>query len=364
MSQVVEFPDRGVVAAEAAQWLIRLDADESPTTEQLRELREWLHRSPVHREELQSLAALWGRMNVLTELSVPLPGTSRPGRVRDAAAGNKRSPRTGWFLVTAAAAVLAVVSLFLVRHPTPNSLSVTNGLYATAVGQQRTESLADGSQVLLNTNSQINVQFDATERTVLLMQGEALFTVAKNRQWPFRVHAGNQLIEAVGTAFSVHLDGVEVSVAVTEGRVALASVSSGSNVAGAAGAPAGRRPLGTLDAGQAVTINSVGAQGDRGSGDRLAQLKAVAPEKMAERLAWRAGVAMFSGDRLEDVVKELSRYTTLTIEIPDASVRDMRIGGRFPIGDTEAMLAALQTNLNLRVIRVDHDRVVLYAKTE
>lgn len=364
MSQIVEFPDRGLVAEEAAEWLIRLDADRAPTDEERRALGEWMHRSPVHREELQNLAALWGRMNVLTELSVPLAGASRP----------ERASRKSWLIAVAAVAVVAIATSLLISRPatdssspingSPSNGSLSNGLYATAVGQQRTQTLADGSRVFLNTNSQIKVEFGAAERTIYLMQGEALFTVTKNRRWPFRVFAGNHLIEAVGTSFSVHLKGDELNVAVTEGRVALASVGLEAEVAldGASNHERTvRRSLGALDAGQAVTIHPMVEQSASGSDERRDVIEPVAPAEMAKRLAWREGVVMFSGERLEEVVAELSRYTTLTIEIPDASVRDMRIGGRFPIGETETMLAAFQTNLNLRVTRIDHDRVVLSA---
>ena len=78
MTTVVEFPDRRIVAEEAAGWLIRLDADTPPSRDELQALGEWLHRSPAHREELERLAALWGRMNVLTELAVPLGSSGRP----------------------------------------------------------------------------------------------------------------------------------------------------------------------------------------------------------------------------------------------------------------------------------------------
>ena len=70
---------------------------------------------------------------------------------------------------------------------------------------------------------------------------------------------------------------------------------------------------------------------------------------------------MFSGDSLEDVVKEVSRYTTVSIDLPDPVIRQIRIGGRFPVGETEVMLAALETNFNVRVTHLGHNRVVLTA---
>ena len=72
MTDIVEFPDRRRVEHEAADWLIKLDRNSEPSADELGNLREWLSRSPVHREELGTLARLWGNMNVLTELAVPL----------------------------------------------------------------------------------------------------------------------------------------------------------------------------------------------------------------------------------------------------------------------------------------------------
>jgi transmembrane sensor len=219
MKTVVEFPEKGVLAEEAAEWLIRLDADTPPSSQELRALGEWLHRSPAHREELEKLAALWGRMNVLTELAVPL------GKSVEAVGPYRQ---TSWLRhgVAAAAvgAVFAAGLVYLLRGSAENEPLTAKALYATAVGQQTTTELPDGSQIILNTNSQIRVDYSDRYRKVYLLQGEALFTVAESAARPFRVYAGTGRIQALGTAFSVYLDGADVEVMVTEGRVALASI--------------------------------------------------------------------------------------------------------------------------------------------
>lgn len=365
MTSVVEFPDRRVVAREAAQWLIRLDADTPPTREEFQALGEWLHRSAAHREELENLAALWGRMNVLTELAVPLGNSSRPA----ARSYGENVTRWGWagLLATPIAATLALGWLLLARQPAVDPLLATNGLHATAVGQQSTTTLEDGSQVILNTNSQIKVDYGEKYRRVHLLQGEALFTVAKDAGRPFRVYAGQGRIEALGTAFSVYLDGTNISVTVAEGRVSLAAANPlRSNTAQppVGGTAPGledalMESLGTLEAGHVATIRS--SVEEAGGANALQAVQPVAPEQLAQRLAWREGVLTFSGETLEEVVKEFGRYTTASIEIPDETVRNMRIGGRFPVGETEAMLAALQTNFNLRVTRLGHNRIVISA---
>ena len=344
MGTIVELPERKQLAGEAAEWLIRLDADTAPSQEELRALGEWLHRSPAHREELESMAALWGRMNVLTDLAVPLGHASR--------ATSMRQPtwQKAGVLLAAMAAGVILIGIMIARSLAPDPMFETNGLYATAVGQQSIRNLADGSQVMLNTNSQIKVEYGETSRNVYLLQGEALFTVAKNPQRPFRVYAGSGLIEAVGTAFSVYLQGTQVDVAVTEGRVMLATANADA---------ASPQSLGVVSAGEVATIRSPMTDSPADSVAVLQELEPIPPQALAQRLAWRSGVLMFSGETLENVVKELGRYTTVSIEIPDETIRSMRVGGRFPVGETESMLAALESNFNLRVIRVSHNRVVL-----
>jgi transmembrane sensor len=365
MGTVVELPDRKELATEAAQWLIRLDADTPPSQQELSALGEWLHRSPAHREELESLAALWGRLNILTELAVPLGNASRTQPLR------QLLWRWTGPVLAAMAAAAALVAVLITRGPALDPLLETNGLYATAVGQQSVRHLADGSQVMLNTNSQIKVEYGDTYRRVYLLQGEALFTVAKNPERPFRVYAGSGLIEAVGTAFSVHLRDTQVDVAVTEGRVSLASINP-ARVRAAQQVSGGSAPeeaaaldettmqsLGFVSAGEVATIRSPSAEPTAGSVAVLQDLEPIPPQALAQRLAWSQGVLMFSGETLENVVKELGRYTTVSIEITDESIRNMRVGGRFPVGETETMLAALESNFNLRVIRVSHNRVLL-----
>lgn len=117
--------------------------------------------------------------------------------------------------------------------------------------------------------------------------------------------------------------------------------------------------LGTLDAGQLASIHSA----VEAAADGVSTLETIplAPEALSQRLAWREGTLMFSGETLEEVVRQFSRYTTVSIEIPDPAVRSMRIGGRFPAGETDAMLAALETNFHLRVTRLGHNRVIISA---
>ena len=85
-----------------------------------------------------------------------------------------------------------------------------------------------------------------------------------------------------------------------------------------------------------------------------------APE-IVQKLAWHQGLLRFSGDPLEDVVAEISRYTDLSIVILDPEIRDLRIGGFFKVGETEKMFQALETSFGVRVQRKGKNVVLLAA---
>ena len=318
MGVVVDFADHAAMEAEARAWLVRLDSDVPLTPEQSEALRQWMTRTPAHRAELQRLARFWSNANVLTELAVPLPN---------------RSPRFGLpRLAVAASFLIILMAVTLWSTLSPRTLS--NGSFGTAIGQQQLLSLSDGSSVQLNTDSQVQVTFTDSVRGVRLLRGEALFTVAPDAKKPFEVYAGNRLVKAVGTAFSVHLEGSKVSVAVTHGKVELMTSDADLH----------RRTLGVLSAGQVSAVTSQPQQ---------IQVQRLPDQELRRRLAWHEGYLVFAGEPLSEVVRELNRYSPTTVEIADAALGDIPIGGRFKVNDLDAVLDVLHENFG-----IDADRGV------
>ncbi len=212
MSKVVELDGRATLEREAREWLIRLDGDEALTAAETKALHGWLNRSPQHREELTRLARFWTSANVLTQLEVPLQ--------RARGAGFHSARVRG--LAMAACAVIASVIL-VVWWMQLRPVDAANGAYVTAIGQQQTISLPDGSSIQLNTGSEIRVEYAATARRIHLLRGEASFTVAHDPDRPFDVFAAQGRVRAVGTAFAVQLEGGRgVIVTVTTGVVDVA----------------------------------------------------------------------------------------------------------------------------------------------
>jgi len=372
--KIVNLRIRHLIAEEAADWMIKLDRDEPPSIEERATLKQWLEQSPLHEEELGKIVKLWGKMNVLTDLAVPLGKTEvHQGRslfeylcaaLSDYAHYGRLAFVFGGFAL--------VITLVIAKQADP--LTSSNGMYATIVGQQEATVLADGSTVLLNTNSQIKVEYGAHYRDIHLLRGEVFFTVESKPDHPFRVYVGNGRVEAIGTAFSVYLKDDSVDVTVSEGRVALAAfINTEEKTLGARNevsdthgiAEARTRSeaeyvelVGSLEAGQSATISGALALNSRMK-DVIETVQTLKAYELAGRNSWQKGLLTFTGDPLEQVVSEISRYTTVNIDISDPEVKNIRIGGRFPIGETKAMLDALEANFGLKVTHIEPGHVLL-----
>ncbi|MGS2722979.1 FecR family protein [Porticoccus sp. GXU_MW_L64] len=370
MDKVTDFPDRRQIEQEASEWLIRLDSENRMQPEEIQALREWMHRSPVHRDELISFGEFWSNQS-LVALPISLQELYyRPEPVTGRTWGGL------WPVASLATGLLVLVSLLGLWLFT-DSYKEQNELYATAVGQQREISLPDGSKMFLNTNSQVKVVYAIEHRDIFLLQGEAHFDVAKQKDRPFRVYAGNSRVQAVGTAFTVYYrHNNDVDVTVSEGKVALGvfdKVIKKPNVARPnAGPKAGKKgtskrspdgylavpvdELGVLKAGQTTTILVAQEPGEP-ENSRLGDIKNIAPGEIKRREAWRSGVLDFAGTSLEEVVDEMSRYTTISIDIKDPELKKIRIGGRFDVGSTDALFDALEANFGLQITRFSYNHV-------
>jgi transmembrane sensor len=233
------------------------------------------------------------------------------------------------------------------------------------VGQQKIITLDDGSTIQLNTNSQVAVEYENSYRNIRLLQGEAHFDVAKNPDRPFRVYAGSGRVQAIGTAFTVHLDDRDLQVLVTEGRVALASLGgplAENELKTASDADpyvfSQSKDIATLGAGEFLTLNGEG-QGILDEGEESPKIGVINDAELSRIESWRSGYLVFSGESLAHAVSEISRYTTVTITITDPNLKELQIGGRFKVGDVESMFAALEANFGIQVNQINYNQVEL-----
>lgn len=209
-------------------------------------------------------------------------------------------------------------------------------LLSTGKGEVREVLLADGSVVKLNTNSKVEIRYTEALRNVHLLEGEALFDVAKNKARPFIVQAKDTLVRAVGTSFTVSvLPQRAVRVLVKEGVVELKRANA---VASA--------PVRVSANNQAIAPR-----------DAPITSTPIAQSKLARNLAWEYGRIAFDDQTLQDAANEYARYSDIQIVV-DPAVANMTVTGSFASNDpvgfarTAASTLDLQVEVNGREVKI------------
>ena len=202
--------------------------------------------------------------------------------------------------------------------------------YATSIGQTRRVELPDGSEMILNTSTEVFVSYTRSRRELHLTRGEVLFTVARDVARPFVVRAGEWLVRALGTAFTVHGGDVDVvHVTVTAGTVELVPASSDLTPQ-------------RLPANHEATIGASG----------VPDIKPISHEEMQRRLAWRTGLIVFNGQPLHEVIVELNRYNHRKLRVEDPELSERHIVGVFRVTDTDNFVSILQATLGVQPLPI------------
>jgi transmembrane sensor len=348
MSHVINYSDGSAITREASAWIAQLDGDDAPSREDLAALQEWMSRSPAHRKEIERLAALWGDLNVLTELA----GSTSSAIQNTSSKSSGQPARWTWAMAGVAASAMVAVTAWLLTSTQPGApVAAFEQAYSTEIGQQLHEQLPDGSRLVINTDSELIVEFSEGERRIRMSKGEVHFEVAKDASRPFVVLVADGAVRAVGTAFSVRLQQHDIEVTVAEGSVELATLENASprEAAGDTGGATAKplKKLAVLEAGQTASFN-----------DRIESLQAIPEAELAKKLSWKEGMLVFSGDPLGEVVLEVGRYTRSNIVFADPALSELRVGGQFRVGEIDALFDALEVSFGVDVER-ENNRIIL-----
>lgn len=328
------------IREQAADWLLIL---ESRKPEDLEAFADWLAQSPLHVDAFLRMSAIDSLLSeVDPEHSIVIDGTPMPDTGPDICARPPvaESPtadsRTRWrpqWGAWAMAAGLGTLMIAIGMLTSPHSLvKDPQNHYATAVGEQRTVPLEDGSFLYLNTGSAVSVHFTAKERLIRLESGEAMFKVSRNPTRPFLVNSGNSIIQAIGTQFNVRRRQGDSIVSVTEGVVQVSRERRLNEFA------AGRAEPVRIEAGEELQIARDGS------------ITRPVPVDIERINAWRTRRLIFQNDTLATIADEFNRYNLKPkIRIEDAGVGARHFALAFDADDPESLAAILNKDPTLQV---------------
>lgn len=360
--------DQPMNSRQQAVWYVtRLYSGELSAREEA-QIRQWRNSNPQHQRDWQL---------ALQAYDVSAQLYYRPGQPQH---NKPQHHRRRWF--ASAASIALVVALMLVSQQQPESPAIVeqemtqvpssqpvnapeiereshDGTfritekhqidmagpqhYRSAVGEVSHVTLADGSTLSLNTDTELTVEFTAQRRLVNLSRGEVFFDVAKDLQRPFVIDTGERRIEVLGTQFNVRKrqDEQVLKIAVLEGKVAVHQAENEAAV---------DTPQQPLLAGDIASYSSTSAVVQQNQ-----------QRQVSSAQTWRQGIMRFDNENLENVVKEFNRYRTHKITIHDDHAKQLRISGVFHLANGEHILTALESTLPIQVQRSDQ-RIVITSR--
>lgn len=301
------------IAQCAVEWLVELQAaDHDEATHEA--FQRWLAAHPDHKLAWQHIETVNTRFNGLTS---PL-GSS----VAKAVLTPRRSLKRRQIIKTLVVILFAGSTGWWVDEKIPWLAWTADE--RTHIGQRRNITLADGSRVVLNTDTAINIRFTANERRLQLVRGEILVTTNQDSASvvrPFIVETAQSELRPLGTRFTIHQQTTSNRLSVFEGAVEIRL----------------RQDINyrhIVQVGEQVDFSNQGIHEIHPADDTST--------------AWSNGMIIASSMRLADFLAELDRHRPGKLNC-DPAVADLRVSGTYPLTDPEDILDALQTTLPVKI---------------
>jgi transmembrane sensor len=311
--------------AQAAAWRVRLTEND---LEGCPELSDWLNADAGNVAAWKQVQDDWALFEdhatspeILELRSAALAHAHEAGRGRWVR--SRRFASAHRLGIAAGILILAAGGLFAwMKQP---------DVYSTRPGERRIVTLADGSQIALDSRSEVRVAYSTHARELTLTKGQARFDVVHDFERPFSVTADGHEVIATGTSFNVDLFGPTLLVTLIEGRIVVAPTPALSDPTKV------EIPLPriTLDAGEQVVFAPKSPP-------------SVARVNLGQTTAWENGEIVSENDSLTTVVARVNRYAQHAVVIGDSETADLRISGVFHTGDIDGFIGTIVAYLPVR----------------
>lgn len=300
------------ISQQATEWYVRLQAD-GVSEQDFSEFQVWLKQDQRHQRAWQCLE----------QFGLSLTNIKHPLLHQAIAVIEQKEKKLQLYSLKSIIWVLVfgtgVFSLYQVEHQ--QLWQQWQADYKTRVGEQMQLKLADGSQITLNTNTAINVNYNASERKIELIKGEIQIDVRQDiHHRQFWVQSRDGIMQDVGTRFNIRQNAHSTVLAVTEGEVQVTTHKS--------------KEKANIQANQQVSFSKQSIQN-------------IEPLHSKYR-SWPNGTLNVYKMPLTEFVLELDRYHHGKLRY-DHNIAGLEVSGVFPIQDSEKVLHSLEQQLPIKV---------------
>ncbi|MEJ1964647.1 MAG: FecR domain-containing protein [Gammaproteobacteria bacterium] len=353
--------DIDVAHEQAADWFARL-RESNVSLEDTLEWQAWMSADTRHAEAFARIEEVSTVLRSMPRPALPPSSVGRNDRydasiplstwldTAGARAGLLRNRRRVWLGAIAASVVLAstVLGWAALNRDALGWTSAKASAFETIVGENRVVTLSDGSRVTLGGATTLRVAMSEHERRIELARGEAFFSVAKDASRPFRVHAGDATVVAVGTEFNVRRGKDRVVVSVVEGRV---NVEPASRLVPIALLRELKPRLVTVkvSAGQQTIAADAGVE------------PAVQLPDAAVATSWQTGRLTFRLQPLRYVIEDVNRYAPKPIVIEDERIAARLFTGTVMGSNVMGWIGSLESAFGIEAVE-EPGRIVLRAR--
>ncbi|KAA8730884.1 FecR family protein [Acinetobacter qingfengensis] len=296
------------ILEQAAQWVVKIRS-EPLNAEQQQQFEQWRNASQQHQKAWQRAQRLLSTLQCLPNQSQNILEQSE----------KKQQQHLSKLMILVFLSITATAIAYWQFYP------AWNGDYSTKTGEQKQIQLEDGTQLDLNTQTALDVQFSERQRLIVLHYGEiAIQTGHENIDTyrPFIVESQHAYMQALGTVFNVRQLKQEQStcLAVMQNAVKVTlKQNTQSRI---------------IHAGEQICFD--------------AQHYQVQQTLQPLQYVWKNKVVMAYETPLNDLIKELSRYQTGYIYV-DSEVKNLKVSGSFPIDQPVQLRYALEASYPVKV---------------
>lgn len=304
------------IERQAIYWSVKIRSCSLSDLE-YREFEDWLEQSAHHQMAYIEAERLW------------VDGRHLERKVKSEAMTRSVG------VIGAASFILTFLFIFI---SIPENPQVHESIYISEVGELKEVSLADGSMMVMATNSSAKYTDGENVRVLDLYQGEIYLSVKHDSLRPFLVKTDSGLVRVVGTKFTVKHSVDDMAVVVEDGRVAV----SNNNIKDSSGKEI------LLKQGQMITLKSIEAGEEPISVD------------VDKALSWRKGYLRFDDTPVSEILHEINKHMKTRVVTKSKKILKRRLTITIQLDAIEGAPQLISSALHCSYKKLESEDIEIY----